>query len=55
MSGSVRHRAGHLPLSIAAGYRWPLFLGIDTHALSEPGYTSALEVLNANDVEVVIA
>lgn len=33
----------------------PLFLGIDTHALSEPAYTSALEVLAANDVEVMVA
>jgi phosphoglucomutase len=33
----------------------PLFLGIDTHALSEPAFTSALEVLAANQVEVRIA
>lgn len=33
----------------------PLFLGIDTHALSEPAFASALEVLAANDVEVMIA
>ena len=33
----------------------PLFLGIDTHALSEPACASALEVLAANDVEVMIA
>ncbi|MEQ1802592.1 MAG: phosphoglucomutase (alpha-D-glucose-1,6-bisphosphate-dependent) [Gammaproteobacteria bacterium] len=33
----------------------PLFLGIDTHALSAPAYASALEVLAANDVEVMIA
>ena len=33
----------------------PLFLGIDTHALSFPAYASALEVLAANDVEVVLA
>src|SRR4030088_500647 len=32
----------------------PLFLGIDTHALSEPAFTSALEVLAANGVEVMI-
>jgi phosphoglucomutase len=32
----------------------PLFLGIDTHALSEPALASALEVLAANDVEVMI-
>jgi phosphoglucomutase len=33
----------------------PLFLGMDTHALSEPAFASALEVLAANDVEVLIS
>jgi phosphoglucomutase len=33
----------------------PLFLGIDTHALSVPACASALEVLAANDVEVMLA
>ena len=33
----------------------PLFLGIDTHALSVPAYATALEVLAANGVEVMIA
>jgi len=33
----------------------PLFLGIDTHALSIPAQASALEVLAANGVEVMIA
>jgi phosphoglucomutase len=33
----------------------PLFLGMDTHALSQPALASALEVLAANDVEVMIA
>ena len=37
------------------GINGPLFLGIDTHALSVPAYASALEVLAANDVEVMIA
>src|SRR5215212_608239 len=32
----------------------PLFLGIDTHALSEPAFVSAMEVLAANGVEVII-
>ena len=32
----------------------PLFLGIDTHALSESAFASALEVLAANGVEVMI-
>ena len=33
----------------------PLFLGIDTHALSIPAGTTALEVLAANEVDVMIA
>ncbi len=33
----------------------PLFLGMDTHALSEPALASALEVLAANRVEVMLA
>jgi phosphoglucomutase len=32
----------------------PLFLGMDTHALSEPAFATALEVLAANDVIVMI-
>jgi phosphoglucomutase len=32
----------------------PLFLGMDTHALSEPAFASALEVLAANGIEVMI-
>jgi phosphoglucomutase len=32
----------------------PLYLGIDTHALSEPAFVSAMEVLAANGVEVMI-
>ncbi len=32
----------------------PLFLGIDTHALSQSAFASALEVLAANGVEVMI-
>ncbi|HYL35807.1 MAG TPA: phosphoglucomutase (alpha-D-glucose-1,6-bisphosphate-dependent) [Bryobacteraceae bacterium] len=37
------------------GIDGPLFLGIDTHALSEPAFASALEVLAANAVAVLIA
>jgi len=37
------------------GINGPLFLGMDTHALSVPALTSALEVLAGNDVEVMIA
>lgn len=33
----------------------PLFLGIDTHALSVPALATALEVLAANGVEVMIS
>lgn len=33
----------------------PLFIGIDSHALSEPALVSSLEVLAANGVEVMIA
>lgn len=39
----------------AHGINGPLFLGVDTHALSEPAYRSALEVLVANGVNVRIA
>ncbi len=39
----------------AAGVAGPLFLGIDTHALSVPACATALEVLAANGVEVRIA
>ncbi len=43
-----RYRAGR-------GINGPLFLGIDTHALSAPACASALEVLAANEVEVMIS
>ena len=36
------------------GIDGPLFLGIDTHALSESACASALEVLAANGVDVMI-
>jgi phosphoglucomutase len=36
------------------GIDGPLYLGIDTHALSEPAQVSALEVLAANDVSVLL-
>ena len=41
------YRAGH-------GIGGPLFLGADTHALSEPAQVSALEVLAANGVRVLV-
>jgi len=37
-----------------AGIAGPLFLGADTHALSEPAQASALEVLAANGVTVLL-
>jgi phosphoglucomutase len=37
------------------GINGPLFLGVDTHALSEPAMATAVEVLAANEVEVRIA
>ena len=43
-----QYRKGH-------GIDGPLFLGIDTHALSVPGCASALEVLAANGVDVMLA
>jgi phosphoglucomutase len=36
------------------GIDGPLFVGRDTHALSEPAWASALEVLAANDVAVLV-
>jgi phosphoglucomutase len=36
----------------AKGYTGPLFIGRDTHALSEPAWRTALEVLIANGVDV---
>jgi phosphoglucomutase len=38
-----------------AGVTGPLFIGRDTHALSEPAERTALEVLVANGVEVVLS
>jgi phosphoglucomutase len=43
-----RHRSRH-------AIDGPLFLGIDTHALSVPASASAVEVLAANGVEVMLA
>jgi phosphoglucomutase len=42
-----RHRSG-------AGITGPLYIGIDTHALSEPALASTLEVFAANGVDVMI-
>ena len=43
----VEYRAGE-------GISGPLFLGKDTHALSDPAWVTALEVLAANDVTVMV-
>ena len=37
------------------GIDGPLFIGFDTHALSQPAFESALEVLAANGVETMIS
>ena len=37
------------------GIDGPLYIGIDTHALSQPAFENALEVLAANGVETLIA
>jgi phosphoglucomutase len=39
----------------SGGIDGPLFIGIDTHALSEPALRSALEVLAANGVDTMLA
>ena len=38
----------------SAGINGPLFLGMDTHALSLPAHYSAIEVFAANDVEIFV-
>src|SRR5947199_4976991 len=43
----VEYRAGQ-------GTTGPLFIGRDTHALSEPSWRTALEVFAANDVTVLV-
>lgn len=43
----VEYRAAH-------GVTGPLFIGRDTHGLSEPAWVSALEVLAANEVMAVV-
>ncbi|MGE6608807.1 phosphoglucomutase (alpha-D-glucose-1,6-bisphosphate-dependent) [Halomonas sp. NPDC076908] len=39
---------------LKAGYQGPLFLGVDTHALSKPAWECALQVLAANKVPVLV-
>jgi phosphoglucomutase len=38
----------------AQGYTGPLYIGMDTHALSEPALLTAIEVFAANGVEIVV-
>ncbi len=38
-----------------AGTTGPLFIGCDTHLLSQPAFESALEVLSANEVNVMVS
>jgi len=39
---------------ITNGITGPLFIGKDTHALSEPAFQTAVEVFAANDVQIVV-
>jgi phosphoglucomutase len=39
---------------LAAGYSGPLFIGMDTHALSEAAFTTAVEVFAANGVTIML-
>src|SRR5215467_580041 len=43
----------HIVARSQAGITGPLYLGRDTHALSEPAFVTAMEVLAANDVSVL--
>ncbi|GLS92158.1 phosphoglucomutase, alpha-D-glucose phosphate-specific [Psychromonas marina] len=38
----------------AQGYTGPMFIGKDTHALSEPAFASAVQVLVANGIKVIV-
>lgn len=39
---------------IKQGYTGPMFIGKDTHALSEPAFASAVQVLTANGIKVIV-
>jgi len=47
---------GHIASEYRAskGISGPLFMGFDTHALSEPAFRTSLEVFAANEVQVII-
>ncbi len=55
--GARARRSARRSVSTAQkqGINGPLFLGADSHALSAPAFVSALEVLAANGVQVVIS
>jgi len=36
------------------GFTGPLYVGMDTHALSEPALSTSIEVFAANDVEIMV-
>ncbi len=40
---------------LSQGIDGPLFIGVDTHALSQPAFEDALQVLAANGVQTMIA
>lgn len=40
---------------VRQGIGGPLFIGFDTHALSEPAFRTAIEVFAANEVQVVVS
>ena len=54
MAYSCNH-AGNLHWRKEHQIEGPLFIGLDTHALSKPALASALEVLGANHVEVMLS
>ena len=45
---------GDLRVPHSAGTTGPLLIGRDSHALSEPAWRTALEVLAGNDVQVLV-
>jgi phosphoglucomutase len=49
------HQSGYLPVSSVKAYRWPALSRHGHAALSVPALASALEVLSANSVEVMLA
>ena len=49
------HHAGHRRVPQGQGITGPLYMGMDSHALSAPAQHTALEVLAAHGVEVFIA